>query len=44
MNKEGPAVQTMPGLLLLTEIMNGTQPAPPIQQVLDFHLVQVEQG
>jgi uncharacterized protein (TIGR00369 family) len=36
--------KTMPGLQLLTEIMNGTQPAPPIQQALDFRLVQVEQG
>ena len=36
--------KTMPGLQLLTEIMNGTQPAPPIQQALDFRLVQVEKG
>jgi len=36
--------KTMPGLQLLTEIMNGTQPAPPIQQALDFRLIQVEQG
>ena len=36
--------KTMTGLQLLTEIMNGTQPAPPIQQALDFRLVQVEQG
>ena len=36
--------KTIPGLQLLTEIMNGTQPAPPIQQALDFRLVQVEQG
>jgi uncharacterized protein (TIGR00369 family) len=36
--------KTMPGLQLLTEIMNGRQPAPPIQQALDFRLVQVEKG
>jgi uncharacterized protein (TIGR00369 family) len=36
--------KTMSGLQLLTEIMNGTQPAPPIQQALDFRLVQVEKG
>jgi uncharacterized protein (TIGR00369 family) len=36
--------KTIPGLQLLTEIMNGTQPAPPIQKALDFRLVQVEQG
>ncbi len=36
--------KTMPGLQLLTAIKDGTLPAPPIQQVFDFHLVQVEQG
>jgi uncharacterized protein (TIGR00369 family) len=36
--------KTMPGLQLLTAIMDGTLPAPPIQQALDFRLVQVEPG
>jgi uncharacterized protein (TIGR00369 family) len=36
--------KTMPGLELLTAIMEGTLPAPPIQQTLDFRLVQVERG
>jgi uncharacterized protein (TIGR00369 family) len=36
--------KTMPGLELLTAIMEGTLPAPPIQQVLDFRLVKVERG
>jgi uncharacterized protein (TIGR00369 family) len=36
--------KTMPGLQLLTAIMDGALPAPPIQQSLGFHLAQVEQG
>jgi len=32
------------GLELLTLIMEGTLPAPPIQQTLDFRLVKVERG
>jgi uncharacterized protein (TIGR00369 family) len=36
--------KTLSGLQLLTEIMNGTQPVPPIQQALDFRLVHVERG
>ena len=36
--------ETMPGLQLLTAIKDGTLPAPPFQQALDFHLVQVEPG
>jgi len=36
--------KTMPGLQLLTAIMDGTLPTPPIQRVIDFRLVQVEQG
>jgi uncharacterized protein (TIGR00369 family) len=36
--------KTMSGLKLLTAIMDGTLPAPPIQQALGFRLVQVEQG
>ena len=36
--------KTMPGLELLTAIMEGTLPAPPIQQTLDFRLVKVERG
>jgi uncharacterized protein (TIGR00369 family) len=38
------AAKTMPGRQLLTAIMDGTLPAPPIQQALDFRLVQVEEG
>jgi uncharacterized protein (TIGR00369 family) len=36
--------KTMPGLKLLAAILDGTLPAPPIQQALSFRLVQVEQG
>jgi uncharacterized protein (TIGR00369 family) len=36
--------KTMAGLDLLTAIMVGTLPAPPIQQALDFRLVKVERG
>jgi uncharacterized protein (TIGR00369 family) len=36
--------KTMPGLQLLTEIMEGRLPAPPIQQGLDFRIVQVSMG
>src|SRR5207245_5593515 len=32
------------GLELLRAIMEGTLPAPPIQQTLDFRLVEVERG
>jgi uncharacterized protein (TIGR00369 family) len=35
---------TMTGLHLLTGIMNGTLPAPPIQQALGFRAVRVERG
>jgi uncharacterized protein (TIGR00369 family) len=36
--------KTMTGLQLLIGIMEGTLPAPPIQQALDFRAVQVERG
>lgn len=36
--------KTMSGIQLLTGIMNGTLPAPPIQLAMDFRIVQVEQG
>ena len=36
--------KTMRGIQLLTGIMNGTLPAPPIQLAMDFRIVQVEQG
>jgi uncharacterized protein (TIGR00369 family) len=36
--------KTMPGLQLLTGIMEGSLPAPPIQLALDFRLVQVGRG
>jgi len=36
--------KAVPGLELLTLIMAGTLPAPPIQQTLDFRLVKVERG
>lgn len=32
------------GLELLTRIMHGTLPAPPIQQTLDFRLIKVDRG
>jgi uncharacterized protein (TIGR00369 family) len=36
--------KTIAGLQLLTGIMEGTLPAPPIQLALDFRLVQVGRG
>jgi len=39
-----PVAKTMSGLQLLKAIMDGTLPAPPIQQALGFRLVQIEQG
>ncbi|HEV7967650.1 MAG TPA: PaaI family thioesterase [Candidatus Acidoferrales bacterium] len=36
--------KTMSGLELLTAIMEGVLPAPPIQQALDFRVVQVDRG
>jgi uncharacterized protein (TIGR00369 family) len=36
--------KSMSGLQLLTGIMEGALPEPPIQQTLDFRLVQVERG
>ena len=36
--------KTMSGLQLLTAIMEGQLPAPPIQQALDFRLVHGERG
>jgi uncharacterized protein (TIGR00369 family) len=36
--------KSLTGLELLTGIMEGTLPAPPIQQTLDFRLMKVERG
>jgi uncharacterized protein (TIGR00369 family) len=36
--------KTMTGMQLLAAIVEGTLPAPPIQQTLDFRLVKVERG
>jgi uncharacterized protein (TIGR00369 family) len=36
--------KTMSGLELLTGVMKNILPAPPIQQALDFRIVQVERG
>jgi uncharacterized protein (TIGR00369 family) len=36
--------KAMPGLQLLTGIVEGTLPAPPIQQTLGFRLLEVERG
>ena len=36
--------KTTPGLQLLTAIMEGALPAPPIQKALDFRLVEVARG
>ena len=38
------AAKTMSGLQLLTAIMEGTLPAPPIQRVMDFHFAHVKRG
>ncbi len=38
------SAKTMSGLQLLTGILEGNLPAPPIQRALDFRLVQVERG
>jgi uncharacterized protein (TIGR00369 family) len=35
---------TMPGLQLLTAIVEGTLPAPPIQKALDFRIVEAARG
>jgi uncharacterized protein (TIGR00369 family) len=36
--------KTIPGLQLLTAIMEGTLPAPPIQKALDFRILEVARG
>ena len=36
--------KTMSGLQLLTAIMEGALPAPPIQQALDFRIVELARG
>ena len=36
--------KSLTGLDLLTRIMDGTLPAPPIQRVLDFRLIKVDRG
>ncbi len=36
--------KSMTGLDLLTGIKNGTLPAPPIQQVLDFRISRLKRG
>ena len=36
--------KTMTGMQLLTALMEGTLPAPPIQQTLDFRLIEVTRG
>jgi uncharacterized protein (TIGR00369 family) len=38
------SAKTMSGLQLLTAIMDGTLPAPPIQKAMDFHAVQIARG
>lgn len=38
------AAKTMTGLELLTAIMDGTLPAPPIQRAMDFRIVQLARG
>jgi uncharacterized protein (TIGR00369 family) len=38
------AAKTMSGLQLLTAIMEGTLPAPPIQRTMDFRILQVAHG
>lgn len=36
--------KSLTGLELLTRIMQGSLPAPPIQQTLDFRLIEVNRG
>jgi|SRR5579862_4673269 len=36
--------KSLTGLELLTRVMHGTLPAPPIQQALDFRLIKVDRG
>jgi uncharacterized protein (TIGR00369 family) len=36
--------KSLSGLQLLTEIMEGKLPAPPIQRAFDFRIVRIEQG
>jgi uncharacterized protein (TIGR00369 family) len=36
--------KSLTGLELLTRIMDGTLPAPPIQRALDFRLIKVDRG
>jgi uncharacterized protein (TIGR00369 family) len=36
--------KAMSGLQLLTAIMDGTLPAPPIQQAMDFRAIQLSRG
>jgi uncharacterized protein (TIGR00369 family) len=38
------AKKGLTGFELLTRIMDGTLPAPPIQRALDFRLIKVERG
>jgi uncharacterized protein (TIGR00369 family) len=37
-------VRTMDGLALMTGVMNGTLPAPPMAKALGFRIVEVEAG
>ena len=37
-------VKSLDGLEFLKGIINGTQPHPPISELLGFHLIEVEQG
>jgi uncharacterized protein (TIGR00369 family) len=41
---EAETKKGLTGLELLTRVMQGTLPAPPIQQTLDFRLIKVERG
>ncbi len=37
-------IKELGGLAFLNGIVDGTQPSPPISQLLGFHLIEVEQG
>jgi uncharacterized protein (TIGR00369 family) len=37
-------IKALGGLEFLKGIVNGTQPHPPLSEVLDFHLIEIEEG
>ena len=41
---DAEAIKSFGGLEFLKGIVNGTQPQPPISELLGFHLVEIEEG